>query len=178
MRTASCTDIVGGSSANGRCCGASATKTRRASGESRRGTAESTLLVRIIASPRFAALYTCVVWAGPVGAPRNGTILCRPATEFFDDLAKVASGAASTLVGVKQEIEAFARQQVERLVGEFDLVRRDEFEAVQALAANARAEQERLEQRVAALEEKLLAIATVGADIRRGLKGLLFTFNG
>lgn len=77
---------------------------------------------------------------------------------FFDDLAKVASGAASTLVGVKQEVEAFTRQQVERLVGEFNLVRRDEFEAVQALAANARAEQERLEQRVAALEEQLGAL--------------------
>ena len=76
---------------------------------------------------------------------------------FFDDLAKVASGAASTLAGVKQEVEAFSRQQVERLVGEFNLVRRDEFEAVQALAANARAEQERLEQRVAALEERLAA---------------------
>jgi BMFP domain-containing protein YqiC len=74
---------------------------------------------------------------------------------FFDDIAKVASGAASTLVGVKQEIEALARQQVERFVGEFDLVRRDEFEAAKAVAAKAREEQDRLEQRIAALEEKL-----------------------
>ena len=77
---------------------------------------------------------------------------------FFDDIAKVASGAASTLVGVKQEIEALARQQVERLVGEFDLVRRDEFEAAKAVAANACEEHDRLEQRVAALEEKLQAL--------------------
>jgi BMFP domain-containing protein YqiC len=77
---------------------------------------------------------------------------------FFDDIAKVASGAASTLVGVKQEIEALARQQVERFVGEFDLVRRDEFEAAKAVAANAREEQDRLEQRVAALEERLQAL--------------------
>ena len=74
---------------------------------------------------------------------------------FFDDLAKVASGAASTLVGVKREIDAAVRQQVERLVAEFDLVRRDEFEAVLAMAANARAEQERLEARIGALEAKL-----------------------
>lgn len=74
---------------------------------------------------------------------------------FFDDLAKVASGAASTLVGVKREIDAAVRQQVERLVAEFDLVRRDEFEAVQAMAANARAEQERLQARLDALEAKL-----------------------
>lgn len=74
---------------------------------------------------------------------------------FFDDLAKVASGAASTVVGIKSEVESLVRQQIERLVAEFDLVRRDEFEVVSALAASARAEQERLEQRVAALEALL-----------------------
>jgi BMFP domain-containing protein YqiC len=74
---------------------------------------------------------------------------------FFDDLAKVASGAASTVVGVRQEIEALVRQRIERLVADFDLVRRDEFEAVKAMAANARAEQERLERRLAELEAKL-----------------------
>jgi BMFP domain-containing protein YqiC len=82
---------------------------------------------------------------------------------FFDDLAKVASGAASTVVGVRQEIEALVRQRVERLVADFDLVRRDEFEAVKAMAANARAEQERLERRLADLEAKL-AGSVPGAD--------------
>jgi BMFP domain-containing protein YqiC len=78
---------------------------------------------------------------------------------FFDDLAKVASGAASTVVGVRQEIEALVRQRIERLVADFDLVRRDEFEAVKAMAANARAEQERLERRLAELEAKLAGSA-------------------
>ena len=73
---------------------------------------------------------------------------------FFDDLAKMASGAASTVVGVRQEIEALVRQRMERLVADFDLVRRDEFEAVKAMAANARAEQEHLERRMAELEAK------------------------
>jgi BMFP domain-containing protein YqiC len=74
---------------------------------------------------------------------------------FFDDLAKVASGAASAVVGVRQEIEALVRQRVERLVADLELVRRDEFEAVKTMAANARAEQERLERRLAELEAKL-----------------------
>jgi BMFP domain-containing protein YqiC len=82
---------------------------------------------------------------------------------FFDDLAKMASGAASTVVGVRQEIEALVRQRIERLVADFDLVRRDEFEAVKAMAANARAEQERLERRMAELEAKL-AGRTPGAE--------------
>jgi BMFP domain-containing protein YqiC len=79
---------------------------------------------------------------------------------FFDDLAKMASGAASTVVGVKDEIEALVRQRVERLVADFDLVRRDEFEAVKAMAAKARAEQERLECRLAELETKLAGVST------------------
>ena len=73
----------------------------------------------------------------------------------LDDLARVANGAVSTLVGVKGEIEAMVRTQVERLLARFDLVERDEFDAVKAMAAKARAEQERLEKRVAALEAKL-----------------------
>ena len=83
---------------------------------------------------------------------------------FFDDLAKMASGAASTVVGVRQEIEALVRQRMERLVADFDLVRRDEFEAVKAMAANARAEQERLERRMAELEAKLAGNAPVAGE--------------
>lgn len=76
-------------------------------------------------------------------------------SRLFDDLAKVASGAASTLVGVKQELDALIKQRIERLVANLDLVSRDEFEAARAMAAQARAGQERLEQRVAELEARL-----------------------
>lgn len=74
---------------------------------------------------------------------------------LFDDLAKVASGALGTLTGVRSELETRIREQVERILDRMNLVRREEFEAVQAMAANARAAQERLEVRVAALEAKL-----------------------
>ncbi len=74
---------------------------------------------------------------------------------FLDDLAKVANGAASTVVGLREEIEALGRQQLERLLTNMDLVSRDEFEAVKAVAAKARAEQEKLEKRLAGLEARL-----------------------
>lgn len=74
---------------------------------------------------------------------------------FLDDLAKMAGGAASALIGVKQELDAMVRQRLERAVASLDLVTRDEFEAVRALATNARAAQESLEQRLAALEARL-----------------------
>jgi len=74
---------------------------------------------------------------------------------LFDDVAKVASGAASTLSGVREEIDGLIRQQIERVMSEMDMVPRDEFEAVKAMAAKARAEQDALNARVAALEEAL-----------------------
>jgi BMFP domain-containing protein YqiC len=76
-------------------------------------------------------------------------------SRIFDDLAKVAGGAVSTLGGIKAEIEVLVRQQIERLLLNADMVPRDEFDAVKAVAAKARSEQEKLEIRVQALEKKL-----------------------
>lgn len=73
-------------------------------------------------------------------------------SRLLDDLAKVANGATSALVAVKDEVDALVRQRIERLAGDLDLVSREEFEAVKAMAAKARAEQERLEKRLAELE--------------------------
>jgi len=74
---------------------------------------------------------------------------------LFDDIARVANSALGTLSGVREEIETRLRDQVERMLARMNLVRREEFDAVQAMAAKARAEQEALAARVAALEAEL-----------------------
>ncbi|HEX9835417.1 MAG TPA: accessory factor UbiK family protein [Alphaproteobacteria bacterium] len=74
---------------------------------------------------------------------------------MFDDAARVAGGAIGTLAGIKREIDALVRQQLERVIDELDLVARDEFEAVKEMAAKARAAEETLEARVAVLEQAL-----------------------
>ncbi len=74
---------------------------------------------------------------------------------LFDDMAKVANSAVSTLTGMKSEIEAMVRHQIEKLLVDSDLVARDEFEAVKAMAAEARLQQEKLEKRVVELEAQL-----------------------
>ena len=71
---------------------------------------------------------------------------------ILDDLAKVASGAVSTAAGVKDEIEAIIRQRLEKLLANADMVSREEFEVVKAMASEARAEQERLAKRLKSLE--------------------------
>jgi hypothetical protein len=77
---------------------------------------------------------------------------------FFDDLAGVAGGAISALAGLREEAEAMMRARLDELIQRLDLVRREELEAVQELAANARAGQEAAEATVAALEARLAAV--------------------
>ena len=76
-------------------------------------------------------------------------------SKFFDDLAGVAGGAMSALSGLRDEAESTIRARVEEVIRKLDLVRRDDLEAVQEMAAKARAAQEALEARMAALEAKL-----------------------
>jgi BMFP domain-containing protein YqiC len=79
---------------------------------------------------------------------------------LFDDLARVASGAFSTLSGLREEIETRVRERVERMAADLDLVSREEFDAVRTLAANARAGQEELAAKVARLEGELATLRT------------------
>jgi BMFP domain-containing protein YqiC len=79
---------------------------------------------------------------------------------LFDDIARAASGALGALSGVRNEIEAQLRGIMDRWLKSQDLVTREEFEVVKAMAARAREENEALAARVAALEA---AIAARGA---------------
>jgi len=73
----------------------------------------------------------------------------------LDDLAKVAGGAVSTLAGVKQEMESQVQNVLQKILADMDLVPREEFDAIKAVAVKARSEQEKLERRVEALEKQL-----------------------
>jgi BMFP domain-containing protein YqiC len=76
---------------------------------------------------------------------------------IFDDIARVAGGAIGALSGVRGEIEARLRDQLERILAGMDLVSREEFEAVKAMAAKARTEQEELLRRIDELEARIEA---------------------
>lgn len=82
----------------------------------------------------------------------------RGPASFFEDFSKIAGGALGAAGGLKADIEALARTQASRLIQEFDLVRRDEFEAVRDMAANARAENDRLRASLDALEARIAEI--------------------
>ena len=71
---------------------------------------------------------------------------------LFDDFVKVMNGAAGTIAGMTREAQAAVQERAREWIGGLDLVSREEFEAVKAMAAAAREENERLAARIAALE--------------------------
>ena len=81
-------------------------------------------------------------------------------SKFFDEVAKVMTNAAGAAQGVRNEIDGLVKTQVERVLGDLDVVQREEFEAAQAMAQKAREENEALSARIAELEAKLTAKPT------------------
>ncbi|HYE27323.1 MAG TPA: accessory factor UbiK family protein [Allosphingosinicella sp.] len=71
---------------------------------------------------------------------------------LFDDFVKVMNGAAGTLAGMGREAENAFRERMREWVGGLDMVSREEFEAVKAIAVAAREESAALKSRVEALE--------------------------
>ena len=71
---------------------------------------------------------------------------------FFDDFVKVMNGAAGTLAGMTREAEGAFRERMREWIGGLDMVSRDEFEAIKAIAVAAREENQLLKARIDALE--------------------------
>jgi BMFP domain-containing protein YqiC len=78
---------------------------------------------------------------------------------LFDDFVKMVNGFAGTMAGMGREAEASAREKMREWMAGADFVGRDEFEAVKAMAAVARDENEALKKRIAALEAKAGGVA-------------------
>ena len=91
-------------------------------------------------------------------------------SRILDDIARLTNGAAGVASGLRDEVEALVQQRLEKVLANLDLVRRMEFEAIEAVAIRAREEQEALEKRVAELEEKLAATARKKPAAKRASK--------
>ena len=90
---------------------------------------------------------------------------------MFDDLVKMMNGAAGTFAGMTREAEGAFRDRVRDWIGGLDMVSRDEFEAVKAIAVAAREEAAALRARLDALETANVAGAAAAAPRRRKAPG-------
>jgi BMFP domain-containing protein YqiC len=73
---------------------------------------------------------------------------------LFDEFAKLMTNAAGAAQSVKQDAETFFRSQSEKVLRDLDVIQREEFEAVKAMAAKALEENEVLKRRIEALEAR------------------------
>ena len=76
------------------------------------------------------------------------------ANKFFDDMSKLMTNAMGVAQGAKTEAETAMKGWMDRWLAERDFVTREEFDAVKAMAAKAREENEALKARLDALEAK------------------------
>jgi BMFP domain-containing protein YqiC len=76
-------------------------------------------------------------------------------SRFFDELAKLMTSATGAAQGVRKEVDTLVQSQVERVLNNMNMVKREEFDVVRDMAEKARSENERLEKRIAELEARL-----------------------
>ena len=75
--------------------------------------------------------------------------------QFFDDMARMATGAVSAFQGFRQHIQGEVKSHINQFLAEMDFVPREDFEIVEAMAKKARSDHDKLLKRVEALEAKV-----------------------
>lgn len=78
---------------------------------------------------------------------------------IFDDISQLMTNAMGVAQGARDEAETAFRSMIDRWLADRDLVTREEFDAVRAMAQKAREENEALAARI----EKLEANSKTGA---------------
>jgi BMFP domain-containing protein YqiC len=91
----------------------------------------------------------------------EGTTMTQTNNRLLDEFAKLMTDAAGAAQGVRREVGTIMKSQGERVLRDMDVVRRDEFDAVKAMAAKAREENDLLSARITALETALKLITPI-----------------
>ena len=73
-------------------------------------------------------------------------------TKFFDDLSQLMTNALGVAQGARDEAETAFNSMIDRWLADRNLVTREEFDAVRAMAQKAREENAALLARIEALE--------------------------
>lgn len=73
-------------------------------------------------------------------------------SKFFEDVAKLTSGAAGAFMDMKRELESMIADCLERFLAKERFVTREEFETAKAMAVKAREENEKLSAEIEKLK--------------------------
>jgi BMFP domain-containing protein YqiC len=75
-------------------------------------------------------------------------------SKIFDELGKLMNNAAGVADGVRREIETVVKSQLERLVADMNLVKREDYDALRELVQAQSAELKALKAEVETLKSK------------------------
>jgi BMFP domain-containing protein YqiC len=75
-------------------------------------------------------------------------------SRLFDELGKLMNNAAGVADGVRREIETAVKSQLERMINDMDLVKREDYDALRELVMAQSAELKALTAEVEALKAK------------------------
>ena len=75
-------------------------------------------------------------------------------SKLFDELGKLMNNAAGVADGVRREIETAVKSQLERMINDMDLVKREDYDALRELVQVQSAELKALTAEVEALKGK------------------------
>ena len=73
-------------------------------------------------------------------------------SRFFDDLGRLMNDAASVADGARREVETAFKGQMERVVNDLDLVKREDYDALREMVIAQAAEIEALRRDLDALK--------------------------
>ena len=76
-------------------------------------------------------------------------------SRILDDISQLMTNAMGVAQGAREEAETAMKSLMDRWLADRDLVTREEFDAVRAMAQKAREENEVLRARLDALEKKI-----------------------
>ena len=76
-------------------------------------------------------------------------------SRFFDELAKLMTNATGAAQGLRKEVDTMVQAQVERVLNNLELVKREDLDVVRDMAQKAREENDRLAARLAEVESRL-----------------------
>ena len=81
-------------------------------------------------------------------------------SKIFNKLAEVMSETAGLANGVKKEVEIIAKSQVERILNDFEVVQRDEFDVMKEMLFNSSDTINKLEKKIKSLENQIKKLKT------------------
>ncbi len=76
-------------------------------------------------------------------------------SKLFSKLTEILSETAGAASGVKKEIEIIVKSQVEKILNDFEVVQRDEFEVIKEMLIKEKEKNEDLEKKLIELEKKI-----------------------